>query len=208
MAIEAAMDAGIGGSMRRLMSAVEGVGITIGDALAPALSFLADLFGVLASGPLVRVNGDQVEGVEKLIPGSQITVQIELAAALMTPDYQTTVENMVGTINAAQFLGRPAGSLLFSGFHGNERVGGTWTMQFNFLYSANAVNISGGESITVLSKKGWQHLWTLFEDVTDTTAKWITKRPRAAYVENIYAEGDFPQLLGYPPTPTTTTTTP
>ena len=43
-----AMDAGLGGSMRKLYSAVEGVAIALGEALAPTISKAADFVGMYA----------------------------------------------------------------------------------------------------------------------------------------------------------------
>ena len=44
-------------------------------------------------------------------------------------------------------------------------------------------------------KEGWHYLWVRYEDEKDEAAKVLTRRPVAAYVEQVYQYGDF-GLLG------------
>ena len=49
--------------------------------------------------------------------------------------------------------------------------------------------------ITGIVKSGWAYLWLRYQEVEDTTAKMLIQKPIAAYVEQVYREGDF-SLLG------------
>jgi hypothetical protein len=50
-------------------------------------------------------------------------------------------------------------------------------------------------AIAGINKKGFEYLWVRYEDVEDTAAKALVKRPTAVYVEKVYLDGDL-DLLG------------
>jgi hypothetical protein len=74
------MDSGIGGAFRRLMSAVEGVQIALGEALAPALSGIAELVTTLSTAFTKWIDGSR--GVA--IMAVQIAVGIGVAGIAIT----------------------------------------------------------------------------------------------------------------------------
>jgi TP901 family phage tail tape measure protein len=76
----ATMDSGIGGAFRRLMSAVEGVQIALGEALAPALSGIAELVTTLSTAFTKWIDGSR--GVA--IMAVQIAVGIGVAGIAIT----------------------------------------------------------------------------------------------------------------------------
>ena len=67
-------------------------------------------------------------------------------------------------------------------------------ISFKFAASPNATGLQVG-GIQVPAKEGWQYLWVRYEDEKDEVAKKLTRRPVAAYVEQVYPYGDF-GLLG------------
>jgi TP901 family phage tail tape measure protein len=63
------MDSGLGGSFRRMLSSVEGLQLSIGEALAPVISALADRLGAISARvmELVDKNRDLVVGWAKIV---------------------------------------------------------------------------------------------------------------------------------------------
>lgn len=74
------MDAGLGGTMRRSMAAVEGLAISLGEALAPALRFIGDglISGVRAMRDWIGANQNTV-----VIIGLSVIGIVGLGAALL-----------------------------------------------------------------------------------------------------------------------------
>ena len=65
-----------------------------------------------------------------------------------------------------------------------------------FVDGAASENVSNGTigGFTGINKDGWDYLWFLFEDKEDPNAEKVVRRPRAAYVEQIYRRGTFSGL--------------
>ena len=84
--------------------------------------------------------------------------------------------------------------MLFLGCRGSKQgANGLWEISYSFAVSPNATGATVGE-FTGVDKKGWEYLWFLFEDVEDQAAKKVVRRPRAAYVEQIYRTAAFSGL--------------
>ena len=97
---------------------------------------------------------------------------------------------IVYTINGTT-LTFQAGELLFLGASGGKTQGsGQWSITYRFAAQPNRTNIAIGD-ITVAAKKGWEYLWVRYQDMEDTAAKAVVKRPLAAYVEQVYQTGNF-----------------
>lgn len=80
-----------------------------------------------------------------------------------------------------------------------KRSSETWEINALFSASENETNIvigSGANQITVAAKKGWEYLWVPYDGEVDATATppRLTKRPVAAYVEQVYRTAVFPDL--------------
>ena len=142
----------------------------------------------------IGVNGDNVEGVDITVPVYSFSETHYLAAELVTTAYKNTLFTLTGRVNVAAFRGFAAGEVLFLGASGAKRGEEDWEITFRFAASPNANYLVVGD-ITGISKKGWEYLWVRYQDVEDTAAKTIVKRPLAAYVERVYRDGDF-SLLG------------
>ncbi|MBN2581478.1 MAG: phage tail tape measure protein [Planctomycetes bacterium] len=74
------MDAGIGGALRRLWSAVEGIALAVGDALAPVVSDLADKLSAAAG----YVTAFLVENRELIVTVAKIAAGILAAGVALT----------------------------------------------------------------------------------------------------------------------------
>ncbi|RLJ02117.1 MAG: hypothetical protein DRP08_04810, partial [Candidatus Aenigmatarchaeota archaeon] len=82
----------------------------------------------------------------------------------------------------------------FQGAAGSYREGqDDWEITFKFAASPNQEDIAIGD-ITDITKKGWEYLWARYEDVEDSSAKALVKKPTAVYVEQVYPCSDFYEL--------------
>jgi len=83
--------------------------------------------------------------------------------------------------------------VLFLGASGSKRSSEDWEITYRFASQPNRTGIVVGD-ITGISKKGWEYMWVRYRDTEDGSAKALVKRPVAAYVEQVYRDGDFSQL--------------
>lgn len=142
----------------------------------------------------IGVTPDGVEGVDITVPVYQFSETHYLPDSLVTPAYKATLFALTGRVNDGTFKGFAAGECLFLGATGSKRGSGDWEITYRFAASPNATNLTLGD-ITGINKKGFEYLWVRYEDVEDTTAKALVKRPTAVYVEKVYLGGDL-DLLG------------
>jgi hypothetical protein len=148
----------------------------------------------------INVTDDGVEGIEVTIPALAFTITKHQPGERLTEQYLNRVASLTGGYNDAKFLGFPAGTLKFEGTDGNisyelpspNQVGGDGEpipppdreVSYDFLYSPNLTNLTIGE-IEGINKKGHQHLWVLWQQMVDETAKWKVRRPKAVYVQDV-----------------------
>jgi len=114
----------------------------------------------------------------------------------VTPSYRKQLFRLTSKVNQAAWREFDAGEVIFMGASGARR--GTkstddWEITFKFSASPNETEIVIGE-ITGIRKRGWEYLWVRYDDQEDEFATMLVKRPRAAYVEQVYRYGDFRQL--------------
>lgn len=140
-------------------------------------------------GGLINVTKDGVEGTEIYVPvysfGETHYMSVSAGNAL-----KSTLYNLTGKVNGDLFRGFAAGQVLFLGASGRQQGDSPWEINMQFLYSPNVTNISVGQ-MTVASKAGWNYLWVLYSEAEDTAAKFITRKPIAAYVERVYEQANF-----------------
>ncbi len=141
----------------------------------------------------IGYNGKDIEGVDITVPVFNWTETHCLPANQVTLAYVKKLRDLTGKTNSAAFRGFAKGEVLFLGASGTRRGDEAWEITFKFAASENAENIVIGD-ITVTAKLGWDYLWVLYEPQEDSTAKAIVKRPKAAYVERVYDEGNYADL--------------
>jgi len=142
----------------------------------------------------IGVTDDGVEGVDIVVPKYAWTEKVKLQATAITAQYRTTLLSLTGRVNDATFKGFAEGEVLFLGASGSQTSHSDWDITFSFEAAPNAANLTVGD-ITAITKYGWQYLWVRHSQQSDTTAKRLTRRPIAAYVETVYNTGNF-ALLG------------
>jgi len=142
----------------------------------------------------IGVTHDNVEGVDVTIPVYSFSETHYIATATVTSAYKATLYSLTGRVNDAVFRDFNPGEVLFLGAAGSKRGEEDWEISFNFAASPNVTNLTVGD-IVGIDKKGWEYLWVRYADAEDNVAKALVKRPVAAYVEEVYWDGDFSGLL-------------
>ena len=89
-----------------------------------------------------------------------------------------------------------AGEVLFLGASGTKRsrkATAPWEITYRFAVSPNKAGFRVGD-IQVNRKRGWDYLWVRYADKVAEGGRNVVKKPVAAYVEQVYPEGDFGNL--------------
>lgn len=146
----------------------------------------------------IGVDGDNVAGVDIVVPALQWTETYDVPAAYMTANYIKTVSALTGTVNNATFRSFAAGEVLFMGCSGSQewdeqKGDGPWNLSYKFVANSNVTNQTIGD-ITGIEKKGHEYLWIRYESVLDGPATTEFKKPKFVYVNRVYRDADFSQL--------------
>jgi len=161
--------------------------LTVSSTPAPGLT-APDFKGAIG------VTKDSIEGVDIVVPVYQFTETHVLKPELVDDTYKRLLMTTTGRFNTDNFAGFLAGEVLFLGASGTQRGDGDWEITFRFAASENADSLQVGD-ITVVSKFGWDYLWTRYEEAVDAASNTIVKRPVAAYVERVYNGATFANLV-------------
>lgn len=130
--------------------------------------------------------------------GLEFTVDVQRDVVNMF--YLLTIFALRNTVNyGAPFWGTnfPPGTVRYGGATGKFSNGTRWDISHKFYFNANRTNVACGNFITLPSVRGWDYVWFLLadDDKTTDTFSGLVKKPVAAYVEQVYEEGDL-SLLG------------
>lgn len=160
---------------------------TIGN-YAPGGKTAPDFHGAIG------VTQDEVEGTDIIVPTFAFQETHYFAPLLVSEAYKHQVYLLTGRVNSATFRGKARGEVLFEGAAGSRTGDGLedlWEITFHFQASPNVTDLPVGPNITVPSKEGWQYLWVRYQDVDDTSAHVLVRRPISAHVERLYYYGNF-----------------
>lgn len=142
----------------------------------------------------INVTDDGAQGVERTVPVFNFSETHYKTSAQVTQAYIGSLFALTGTVNTAAFKGFAAGEVLFLGASGSKRGAfGDWELTYNFAASPNITNGTVG-TFTGVNKQGWDYLWFQFEDIEDTSAKQLVRRPAYLFVERVYRRTDFSLL--------------
>ena len=137
------------------------------------------------------------EGTDIQIPVLTWTETFSIARTEMDNAFLFQLMNVAANpVNSFPFRGFAAGEVLYSGTSGSQR-GNRMVLSNAFAASPNLTGLSIG-AMTGIAKAGWDYLWVLYEKDEDITNKFITERPKAAYVDQVYGRSNF-DLLFNPP---------
>lgn len=133
----------------------------------------------------IGVTKSGIEGAEVITPALSFSIKRQFAPEAVTQAYINTLADLTGKYNNNTFMGRAEGEVRFDGATGDQQqVGQPVDITFKFTISPNVENLTVA-GIEGISKKGWQYLWVLYEEVDDTSAKFLCQRALAVYVEDL-----------------------
>lgn len=148
------------------------------------------------NGAIEVDNEGNVNGVDVTMPVLNFTETHTMNGSRVTTSYKKSVAALTGTVNRSGFRGFSAGEVLFLGASGTKRSkkpNAPWEITFRFAVSPNQSGLQVGK-LKVSQKKGWDYLWVRYADKVADNKKNVIKEPIAAYVEQVYPDGDFGNL--------------
>lgn len=147
-----------------------------------------------ADGVGINFDGERVNGVTlPPRPGLEFTLERLKPIADVDNAYIDAVSDLLLTTNDATFEGFAAGEVLFLGLTGQRQGDGDWRLYYKFGRNPNETGLSVG-SITSIAKEGWEYLWVYYKQQEDTTRKFLAVAPYAAFVAQVFEDGDFSGL--------------
>ena len=151
------------------------------------------------NGNLIGVTGDNVEGCDITIPVYSFSETHYIDDTAVTATYKSKLFGLTGKVNNAGFKGFGAGEVLFMGASGQKRCAADWEITFHFQASPNCTAAGASAltigTITAIEKKGWEYLWVRYKQVPVGGLKLMGQQPVAVYIEKVYDEGNFADLL-------------
>ena len=148
------------------------------------------------NGAIEVDNEGNVNGVDVTMPVLNFTETHTMNGSRVTTSYKKTVAALTGTVNSSGFRGFSAGEVLFLGASGTKRSkkpNAPWEITFRFAVSPSQSSLQVGK-LKVPNKRGWDYRWVRYADKVAENRKNVIKEPVAAYVEQVYPEGDFGNL--------------
>jgi hypothetical protein len=158
--------------------------------------------GANPGGPLVAgvpdqkgqigVDGNNVNGVDIVIPLMKINVQFRHPPGYMTLGKARYLSSVTGTVNSDTFLTYSPGEILFMGSRGGNGSATESTVSYSFLASPNATLTVG--DIQNIARKGHEVLWIAYQDESVFSGntpggnpEMVPVRvPKYAYVDRVY----------------------
>ena len=148
------------------------------------------------NGAIEVDNEGNVNGVDVTMPVLNFTETHVMKGSRVSTSYKKSVAALTGTVNRSGFRGFSAGEVLFLGASGTKRGkknDSPWEIRFRLAVSPNQSSLQVGK-LKVSNKRGWDYLWVRYADKVAENKKNVIKEPVAAYVEQVYPEGDFGNL--------------
>ncbi|MGD9126795.1 MAG: hypothetical protein PVH19_05390 [Planctomycetia bacterium] len=142
----------------------------------------------------IGVTPNGIEGVDVVSPNCSYSESHYKILGVFTAAYANTLALMTGTVNNAPFRAWAAGEVLFAGATMQSQDRNGVTIEYDFLLSPNATNITNG-NITVPAKYGWDYLWYTYYTGFDDTTGCLVEMPRSAHLDRVYPFTDFGALL-------------
>ncbi len=148
------------------------------------------------AGAIEVDNSGNVNGIDVTMPVLNFTETHTVDGLKVTTQYKKDVAALTGSVNSSSFRGFEPGEVLFLGASGSKKskeAEAAWEITFKFAVSPNRTGLEVG-SLTVQQKRGWDYLWVRYADKVAANGKNVVKSPVAAYVEQVYPDGDFGKL--------------
>lgn len=146
----------------------------------------------------IAVDGDEVKGVEIVIPAMKINVQFKHPLGVVTLARAKFLSDMTGRTNSDTFLTFGPGQVLFLGARGSDGSEAEATISYQFAMAANVTGQTIG-SIAGVAKRAWEVAWIRYQD-TVTTVSAVdnpTRVTKYVYIDRVYDEIAMADALGF-----------
>lgn len=143
----------------------------------------------------IGVEGDNVKGSDIVIPALKLTVEFRHPAGIISIAKIKDLARNTGKVSSDTFLTFAPGEVLFLGAQGSEGTDVETSVRYNFACSENVSDLSFGDAITGVEKKGWEYAWVSY--TPDTSGGKPVRKPAYVYVEKIYETVSLSTLLGF-----------
>lgn len=137
----------------------------------------------------IGVEGDQVKGVDRVVPVFNFTETWQFDADLVVEDYVKTLYQLTGTVNVEKWRMFDPGEVLFMGARA-EITRGAAVIPITFTFSArpNRFGFKVGD-IVGIQKNGWDYMHVMYETSADVAS--LVKRPQFVFINCVYPAADF-----------------
>lgn len=151
-----------------------------------------------AGGPdhkdAIDVQGDDVRGTEIIIPALRMNYSFRYPSGMITEAYARGMARNVGKTNDRTWHGFARGECLLLGSTGRSGSSSETTLTHSIACSENVTGLTIG-AIANVAKKGWETVWISYKSTKDGDNP--VKQPEFVYVQRVYDECDFANVLGF-----------
>ncbi|TWU54850.1 hypothetical protein Poly51_35690 [Rubripirellula tenax] len=137
----------------------------------------------------IGVSDSGVSGVDITVPAFEFSVRKKFE--FVSTSYLLAVVAMTGRTNSTDWSIFGPGEALFLGGEGGEDDNNWVDITYHFAARPNQAALQLGEIGTV-NKRGWDYLWVKHDE--EVVGDRVLQTPAAAYVEQVYPEGNFNAL--------------
>lgn len=131
----------------------------------------------------IAVDGDEVRGIDIVIPAMKINVTFNHPLAVVTLAKAKFLSDITGMVNSDSFLTFAPGEVLFLGARGSDGSTADAVVNYQFAMAKNVTGQTIG-SITGVAKKAWEVAWIRYEDTI--TSSLPTRVAKFVYVDRVY----------------------
>jgi hypothetical protein len=141
----------------------------------------------------INVEGDQVKGIDKVVPLFNWSETWVVPMQRMTNKYIGDLYHATGKVNYKDWKIFKAGEVLFMGVRGEATRGATAaSLTFSFSARPNIDTYFKVGDVEVGGKQGWEQMSVMYE--TAATSGTIFRRPKYVAINAIYEAVDFSVL--------------
>lgn len=146
----------------------------------------------------IAVDGDEVKGVEIIVPVMKISVQFKHPLGVVTLAKAKFLSDMTGKTNTDTFLTFAPGEVLFLGARGSDGSEAEANIGYEFAMAANVTGQTIG-SIAGVAKRAWEVAWIHYEPtITNVDSKdRATRTAQFVYIDRVYDEVAMATALGF-----------
>lgn len=155
--------------------------------------------GAPDEGGAIGYDGEKVQGVEIETGSVEWSITKRVQSVNQTT-FLALCDEATGFVNASTFKSRAAGCVKFLGadFEGRMTPSGVETTE-DFIYTlyyahlpVRSITMALATGSVTITKAGWDYLDVRYADAADATTGDVLRKPKYAYVHQVYPRGSLP----------------